>query len=185
MGINILFIYPNTFGMNMIPQAMALFSSILRKEGHKVEIFDSTYYAVDYGLDSDGSQMEKLAVVPFSMEDRGIRIKDTSWAGDLRKQVERFKPNLIALSTTEDMWELGVKFLNEIKDYKIKNKIPVIAGGVFPTFAPQIVSKEELVDLVCVGEGENALVDLCKKIQNKQDYSNVTNLWVKNAGKII
>ena len=89
MGINILFIYPNTFGMNMIPQAMALFSSILRKEGHKVEIFDSTYYAVDYGLDSDGSQMEKLAVVPFSMEDRGIRIKDTSWAGERKGNLHR------------------------------------------------------------------------------------------------
>ena len=185
MGINILFIYPNTFGMNMIPQAMALFSSILKKEGHKVEIFDSTYYAVDYGIDSDGTQMDKLAVIPFNMEDRGIRIKDTSWKDDLKKQVERFKPNLIALSTTEDMWELGVKFLHEIKNYKIKNKIPVIAGGVFPTFAPEIVSKEELVDLVCVGEGENALVDLCKKIQNNQDYSSVTNLWFKKNGKII
>ena len=94
MGINILFIYPNSFGMIMIPQAMALFSSILKKEGHKVEIFDSTYYAVDFGIDSDGSQMDKLAVVPFNMEDRGIRVKDTSWKDDLKKQDERFKPNL-------------------------------------------------------------------------------------------
>ena len=87
MGINVLFLYPNTFGMNMVPQAMALFSSILKREGHKVEIFDSTYYAVDFGVDSDGTQMDKLAVVPFNMEDRGIRIRDTSWKDDLRKQV--------------------------------------------------------------------------------------------------
>ena len=185
MGAKVLFLYPNTFGMNMVPQAMALFSSILKKEGHDVEIFDSTYYAVDFGLDSDGTQMDKLAVVPFNMEDRGIRIKDTSWKDDLRKQVERFKPDLLALSTTEDMWELGLEFLEEIKDYKIKNKIPVIVGGVFPTFAPEIVSKQELVDLVCVGEGENAILDLCKKIKNKEDYSDVTNCWVKKDGKVI
>ena len=46
MGIKVLFLYPNTFGMNMIPQAMALFSSLLKKEGHEVEIFDSTYYSI-------------------------------------------------------------------------------------------------------------------------------------------
>ena len=34
MGIKVLFLYPNTFGMNMIPQAMALFSALLKKEGH-------------------------------------------------------------------------------------------------------------------------------------------------------
>ena len=32
MGIKILFFYPNTFGMNMLPPAIALFSAILKKE---------------------------------------------------------------------------------------------------------------------------------------------------------
>jgi len=182
MGIKVLFLYPNTFGMNMIPQAMALFSSLLKNEGHEVEIFDSTYYAVDFGLDSDGTQVDKLAVIPFNMEDRGIRIKDTSWSDDLKKQVEKFKPDLIGLSTTEDMYELGLKFLDTIKSYKLKNKVPVIAGGVFPTFAPEIVIKEKLIDIVCVGEGENALIELCKKIKNKENFDDLTNCWVKTIG---
>ena len=182
MGIKVLFIYPNTYGMNMIPPAIALFSALLKRDGHKVEIFDSTYYAIDYGIDSDGSQVDKLSVVPFNMADRGIRLKTTVWEDDLKKQVERFKPDLFAMSTTEDMWELGVKILKVLKEYKIKNNTPTIAGGVFPTFAPEIVIKEDLVDIVCVGEGENTLRDLCKKIENNEDYSNVTNCWVKTIG---
>jgi len=185
MGIKVLFIYPNTYGMNMIPPGIALFSALLKKQGHKAEIFDSTYYALDYGIDSDGNQVDKLFVVPFDMGSKGIRLKTTAWKDDLTKQVENFQPDLIALSATEDMWELGVKFLHHIKNYKLKNNVPVIAGGVFPTFAPEIVSKEELVDLVCVGEGENTLIDLCKKIQNKEDYSDLTNCWVKKNGKVI
>ena len=47
---------------------------------------------------------------------------------DIQKQLIRFRPDLIAISSTEDMWELGVKILHEIKDYKIKNNIPIIAG---------------------------------------------------------
>jgi len=187
MGIKVLFLYPNTFGMNMLPPAIATFSAILKQHKHEVQVFDTTYYAVDHGLDSDGSKEQKLNVVPFQkqMEEKGMRIKDTSWKKDLKEQINKFKPNLIAMSSTEDMWELGMKILGELKDYKLKNKVPVIAGGVFPTFAPEICIKYDLVDLVCVGEGENALIDLCKKIQNKEDYSNVTNLWVKKEGKVI
>ena len=60
MGIKVLFLYPNTYGMNMIPPGIALFSALLKREGHKVEIFDTTYYQIDYGMDSDGSQINKL-----------------------------------------------------------------------------------------------------------------------------
>ena len=94
-----------------------------------------------------------------------------------------YKPDLIAISSTEDMWELGMMILEEIRDYKINNEIPVIAGGVFATFAPDICIDNELVDLVCVGEGENALKDLCKKIENKEDYEDLTNCWVKKNGQ--
>ena len=60
MGIKILFIYPNTYGMNMLPPAIAMFSAILKKERHQVQIFDTTYYSIDYGMDSDGSKMSDL-----------------------------------------------------------------------------------------------------------------------------
>ena len=187
MGIKILFIYPNTFGMNMLPPAIALFSAILKKEGHQVKVFDTTYYAVDHGIDSDGSKEQGLNVVPYQkeMEKKGLRVKDSSWRDDVKKLVNEYKPDIFILSSTEDMWELGMRILKELEQYKNKNKIPVLAGGVFPTFAPEICIKEKLVDMVCVGEGENALVDICKKIENGQDYFDVTNLWIKNKGETI
>jgi len=49
--INILFIYPNTFGMNMLPPAIALFNAILKEQGHRVRLFDATYYSMNYGVD--------------------------------------------------------------------------------------------------------------------------------------
>ena len=54
-------------------------------------------------------------------------------------------------------------FINDtlkISKYKNKNKVPVLAGGVFPTFAPEICIKYNLIDMICVGEGENALIDI-------------------------
>jgi len=187
MGIKVLFLYPNTFGMNMLPPAIATFSAILKNQGHEVQVFDTTYYAIDFGIDSEGSKEDRLNVVPYTqeMEKKNLRLKDSNWKDDLHNKISEFRPDLLALSCTEDMWELGIKILDEIKEYKNKNNIPVVAGGVFPTFAPEICIKYNLIDLVCVGEGENALIDLCNKIENKKPYTDVTNLWVKKDAKII
>ena len=51
MGVKVLFLYPNTFGMNMLPPAIALFSSLLKERGHKVDLFDATYYQTNHGTD--------------------------------------------------------------------------------------------------------------------------------------
>ena len=120
MGIKVLFIYPNTFGMNMLPPAIAMFSSILKKHGHEIQIFDTTYYSLDYGMDSDGSKMERLNVVPYKMEEKGIKKKNSDWKKDLNDQIDSFKPDLLAISSTEDMWELGMRVLDELSDYKKK-----------------------------------------------------------------
>ena len=169
----------------MLPPAIALFSSILKERGHEVSLFDATYYSIDYGIDSDGTKAERLNVVPFATESLGIKMRDTDWRNDLDTQVETFKPDLIALSTTEDMWNLGLKMLDHIKEYISKNKIPVLAGGVFPTFAPEIVIQQPIIDILCVGEGENALIDLCERIAKGKPYDDVTNLWIKQNGAII
>ena len=116
MGIKVQFIYPNTYGMNMLPPAIAIFSSLLKSNGHKIQVFDTTYYAVDFGIDADGTKMERLNVVPFNMGSRDIRLRTTDWKEDLNKQLNDFKPDLIAMSSTEDMWELGMKVVKELKN---------------------------------------------------------------------
>ena len=75
MSVKVLFVYPNTFGMNMLPPAIAMFSAILKKHKHEVQVFDTTYYAVDHGIDSDGSKEDKLNVVPFKTAIESTRAK--------------------------------------------------------------------------------------------------------------
>ena len=170
----------------MLPPAIALFSALLKQQGHKVEVFDATYYQTNYGIDSDGTKMDFLNVVPYEMDGRGIKLRTTNWRDDIKSQIDRFQPDLIAISSTEDMWELGIHILAEIKDYKLRNNIPVIAGGVFPTFAPDLALSYPLIDMVCVGEGEHALIELCKHIEEGQSWDSVTNLWInKPDGSVL
>ena len=186
MGIRVLFLYPNTYGMNMLPPAVALFSALLKQYGHQVNLFDATYYQTDYGIDSDGTKANNLNVVPFDSGECGIKMRATDWRDDIRAKVRSFQPDLIAVSSTEDMWPLGLQLLEAIEEPITRKRIPVIAGGVFPTFAPDLALSHRLVDMVCVGEGEDAMLDLCERIQKGDDWNDVTNLWVKQKdGSIV
>jgi len=186
MGIRVLFIYPNTYGMNMLPPAIALFSALLKQHGHEVELFDSTYYNLDYGIDSDGTKMDHLNVVPYDMGARGIQLRTTDWREDVHALYDRFRPDLVAMSSTEDMWQLGCRVMESIGDKITRDRVPVLIGGVFATFAPNLAIRHRLVRAVCVGEGENSLIDMCDRIERGLGWEDVTNLWVKRAdGSIV
>lgn len=177
----ILFIYPNLRGMNMLPPAIALFSRILKDNGFEVALFDTTYYNTGNDFDSDKEKEKNLAVRPFDMSKK-VSLKTTDPFDDLDKLVNSFQPDLIAMSVTEDMFPLGLRLLRHIDKYDILT----IVGGVFPTFAPHKVIRNKEIDIVCVGEGEDAILDLCLSLRDSRDYSGIHNLWIKtDTGEII
>ncbi len=164
--------------MNLLPPAIALFSALLKREGHQVALFDTTSYVND-GIDSDGTKMEHLNVAPYDMGKRGIQVRTSDWRADLLLQYRAFRPDLVAISSTEDMWLLGARMLSTLGDDLRSDRVPVIVGGVFATFAPHLVLRHPQVDMVCLGEGEQAMIDLCDRIQRGISWQDVGSLWVK------
>ena len=173
MSCTVLFIYPNQRSESLVPPAIAIFSSLLKRYGHSVDLFDTA----DYDLDADeyitfkNSQKNKVAVGnllvrPYESKADSMR-KHTSATGDLIKKVEKFKPDIVAVTSTESTFFLAVQLLRSIKKFNI----PTILGGVFATFAPEVAIKYEVIDMVCVGEDENAITDLAKKISSDETGS--------------
>lgn len=177
----VLFLYPNLMLQTGFPLAISIFSALLKQEGYGVEVFDTTFYKTE-DISSDEARVENLQVKPFNQSEKfkNMRSKD-EMLSDLARRVEEYKPGLIAISMLEDLFPLGVEMLRAVERFNL----PVVAGGVFPTFAPDEVMKEKAVTMVCVGEGEETLVELCAKMSRGEDYSNVPNLWVRKGGAII
>lgn len=69
------------------------------------------------------------------------------------------------------------------RNLKSKLNVPVIWGGVHPTIRPE--ESLEYADMVCIGDGEDAMLELVNKMANGDDYSNTANLWSKSDGSII
>ena len=177
----ILFVYPNERQMSTIPPAIALLSQLLKQNGHITDIFDTTFYEFEDDLtveDGDKGQEQSLQVRPIAdVDDDNLHFEKIKKdpAQDLRKKIIEFNPDLLAVSCSETTFHRGLRLISRTRDLGVKN----IFGGVFPTFAPHLVMNFDDVDMVCVGEGENAMVDLTDLLGKGEDYSNVTNLWIR------
>ena len=178
--LKILFLYPNGKGMTMLPPGISLLSAVLKREGFVVDLFDTTQYD---SIKEDGEKetlhhknvMESELQVRPAPAHAKVIVKYTNVFEDFRKKVLSVNPDLIAMSVTENMFNLGIALLKKIKDLKILT----LAGGIFPTSSPKLVLSFDEINIVCKGEGEASLPLLCRKLEKGENYDNVTNLHVK------
>lgn len=88
--------------------------------------------------------------------------------------------SLIGISFFSSNLPQAVYLTRRIKE---KLSIPVVWGGKHPSAEPE--EALSYADMVCIGEGEEAVVELLKKIEGKEDYLNTQNMWFKQNGTII
>ncbi len=86
---------------------------------------------------------------------------------------------------------VGVSFTTNFVDHarmvtrQIKSEfdIPIIWGGIHPTVSPEECA--EYTDMVCKGEGEEVMLDVCRRIRDKESWEDVANLCYKKDGKVV
>lgn len=88
--------------------------------------------------------------------------------------------DLIGITLMTNFYEGAVQITNKLKSGL---KAPVIWGGIHPTIRPE--ESLEHADIVCVGDGEDAVLELAEKIEKGESYQNVKNLWFKKDGSLI
>ncbi|MBI5872128.1 B12-binding domain-containing radical SAM protein [archaeon] len=82
---------------------------------------------------------------------------------------------LIGISSYASTSKRAIQVINTLKQLNI----PIVWGGVHAT-----ISTEECIkhcDIVCVGEGEKAVLELVEAMETGKDYSNIKNLWIRRG----
>lgn len=178
----VLFIYPNLRKESQVPPSITLLSRILKNHGLTTALFDTTGYSIpvqgiNYG---DDKQEQNLAVKQANL--RVLFEDKKDMVADLNKKIDEFHPDLIAVTATESTFLIAIHLLKNIKN----KQIPVILGGVFATFAPERALGFPEIDMICVGEGESTLLELCEKMRRGKAFEHVAGLWIKDQnGDII
>ncbi len=163
-----------------IPLNIALLVSAVKTAGIQIKIFSVNDYKFTRTT-GDEVRVNTLQVPPTEGEDNSFQGKQSDMLEDFEEVVRQYQPDIVGLSVTaEPNYKPGIKLLNSIKE----KHILTVVGGVFPTLCPEEVIKEDSVDIVCIGEGEDALVELCQSIQINKEYHDINNMWFKIGTKI-
>jgi radical SAM superfamily enzyme YgiQ (UPF0313 family) len=93
-----------------------------------------------------------------------LRVPPAMDAGELAATVRRAAPDLLALSLTSRQWLRARRLVAELRG---EVDVPVIAGGLHPTFSPELVLGSPGFDYVCLGEGEEAFLEALEELERR------------------
>jgi len=96
--------------------------------------------------------------------------------------IKKGNPQIVAFTATTNMYPFVQRWAKLLKN---NMSVLTICGGPHPTLDPESVINDEGIDIVCIGEGEGALLDLCNLLEQKNDISQIENLWIKKDNTVI
>jgi radical SAM superfamily enzyme YgiQ (UPF0313 family) len=88
--------------------------------------------------------------------------------------------DLIGINSFASTANRASRIINFLKK---RLNIPIIYGGVHTTISPQDCI--EYADIICVGEAEEAILELADAINKNKKIDKIKNLWIKKQDKII
>ena len=98
----------------------------------------------------------------------------------LKGFIVNFNPNLIGFSLVSSNFSLYKKIYKEIRnlgDFKI------IVGGWQASLNPEETIKYS--DMLCIGEGEEVILEVAEALYNNYSLDNIQNLWTKNSSNSV
>ena len=177
--VNILFVYPNTISEGYIPGGIAILSAVLKQAGHNTYLFDTTFFETEEKVRDLREKNLEFKSVNFEKE--GFKTKKVNIQEEFKKTIEKVKPDLIGATCTSNDYPFLSQLLKSIrKEYKI----PIIVGGSHATVSPQSTIEEDFIDMICIGEGEEAMLELANRMQIKESLTDIKNIWIKKEGQI-
>lgn len=102
---------------------------------------------------------------------------------DLAAALKQFNPDVIAFSLVTDEYQWAADLANSLR---AELAVPIVFGGIHPTFCPEECLANSGVDIVCRGEGEHAILELLDSIVTRDAArTSIRNLWIKKNQEII
>jgi radical SAM superfamily enzyme YgiQ (UPF0313 family) len=159
-NLKVAFCLPYYAGRNHSPfLGIGYLSSILNSNGIETRIFD----------------LDAIAWVMLKKHNDNHMAETNSFLAD---RLAKFEPDIIAVTINTTNYEETINLLKHIHNYKGKAKIIVGGPHISTSYSAFNKYHYNLFDLAIIGEGETALLEICKNMiantwnncYNKNDY---------------
>jgi len=119
--------------------------------------------ASDWGLASPGPGHLAAFIRPHGHQAALLRVPKSLGEGQLRAAVAKERPDILGLSLTARQWPRARPLAQALKR---QFAVPIIAGGLQATFASEHLLASGGFDYACIGEGEEALLELLDALEH-------------------
>jgi anaerobic magnesium-protoporphyrin IX monomethyl ester cyclase len=172
----VLFINPNKWGRGITHIWIASHSGILKRNNHKIELFDSTFYS-NWSLNEVKFQTENKMYKKTNYDDF-LRFNLNDVQEDLQNKINQFNPDFIFWSAISSHIHGEGEYVNIQNGYDLlktldtKNAI-LLTGGLQATSAADIILKKmPKINYLIRGESELVLLEILNNFDkgNNSEY---------------
>jgi anaerobic magnesium-protoporphyrin IX monomethyl ester cyclase len=96
----------------------------------------------------------------------------------IKKDVLAFSPDVIGFSVLSNQHKYAMEIARDMRQY---TQAPLVFGGIHPTMDPKGTLSGETPDCICIGEGEEAFLELVEKGRPK----GVQNMGYREKGELV
>ncbi|MBU4142859.1 B12-binding domain-containing radical SAM protein, partial [Patescibacteria group bacterium] len=97
------------------------------------------------------------------------------------EKIKKFNPGVIGISANSHQFQYVEEVARVIKSC---TAAPIFLGGVHATLNPGVIAELKNIKGICVGEGEEAFLELVETIAAGKDIKNIRNFWLKEGSEI-
>ncbi|MDO8672187.1 MAG: radical SAM protein [Dehalococcoidia bacterium] len=100
---------------------------------------------------------------------------------EFQAELRRQNPGLVAFALRSEVFRTGAGEAVWAKELGYTT----IAGSYHPTLNPEESIASPGIDIVCLGEGEAPLAELCDRLDSGRDSYDIPSLWLKRGDEIV
>ena len=139
------------------------------------------------GIERGGWYMEGVASISAVLKENrfGVSLHHMVEPEDkevFKKMIRAELPDMVAFITMTREYPQVKEYARWVKEV---SDILVISGSYHPTTMPEETIATEGIDMICRGEGEEAMLELAQAMSSGGDWRHIPNLWVKEGGEVI
>lgn len=169
-----------------VVSASAERGALSQRLGHSTIVLVSLYNIESYSVRTLHATLKRAGFSVTSVffkrreTDNTYKQYSSSDIDYLISQIKELHPSVVGISVMSAFSDLASEITTKLKEHI---DTLVVWGGIHPTIRPDHCLK--VADVVCIGEGEGAILELAEKVSKGEDIRSIRNLWVKNKQSII
>lgn len=140
----------------------------------------------DFMKGAGGKYYEGLASISACLKQKGYRVELYHITEKLLKEkfLDAFEnlysdADLVGFSSTSNVFPYVTEYSLALKT-AFPQKL-TICGGPHPTLLPEDFLESPGLDMICRGEGEYVMLELCERLESGGEFTSIEGLWIKQG----